>query len=92
LGISNQIAAIWEHNAIDRLKLIKAPMLVITGDADRVINPKSSEVIAELIPDSKLVEYDGGSHAFFVEMRKRFNNEVIAFLKNEQRGKFFLFQ
>ncbi|MDD4924452.1 MAG: alpha/beta hydrolase [Dehalococcoidales bacterium] len=82
-GISNQIAAIWEHDAMERLKLINASTLVITGDADRVINPKSSEVLAEMVPDSKLVEYKGGSHAFFVEMRERFNNEVLAFLMKE---------
>jgi pimeloyl-ACP methyl ester carboxylesterase len=81
-GISNQIYAIWKHDTIERLKLIKASTLVITGNADRIINPQSSLVIAKRVPKSKLVKYDGGSHAFFVEMRKRFNNEVIAFLKN----------
>ncbi|NLL89566.1 MAG: hypothetical protein GX226_00425 [Dehalococcoidales bacterium] len=69
---------------MQRLKDIKASTLVIAGSDDRVINSQSSDVIAEQIPDSKLVKYEGGSHAFFVEMRKRFNREVIAFLKNGQ--------
>ncbi len=82
-GISNQIEAIWQHDTLERLKFIKSHVLVITGSDDRVINPLSSEVIAEQIPASRLVKYAGGSHAFFVEMRKRFNKEVIAFFKNE---------
>jgi pimeloyl-ACP methyl ester carboxylesterase len=83
-GVKNQVAAIWEHDTMQRLKDIKASTLVIAGSDDRVINSQSSDVIAEQIPDSKLVKYEGGSHAFFVEMRKRFNREVIAFLKNGQ--------
>jgi len=79
-GISNQIHAIWKHDTIDRLKLIKVPTLVITGNSDSIINPQSSVVIAKRVANAKLVKYDGGSHAFFVEMRKRFNSEVIAFL------------
>lgn len=81
-GLKNQVFAIWEHDTMARLKDITASTLVITGSDDRVINPQSSGVLAEQIPDAKLVKYEGGSHAFFVEMRKRFNNEVIAFLKN----------
>ncbi len=81
-GIANQINAIWKHDTIDRLKFIKVPTLVITGNADSIINPQSSVVIAKRVPNAKLVKYDGGSHAFFVEMRKRFNSEVIAFLNH----------
>jgi pimeloyl-ACP methyl ester carboxylesterase len=81
-GLKNQIFAIWEHDTLERLKYIKASTLVITGSGDRIINPRSSDVLAERIPHSRLVKYEGGSHAFFVEMRKRFNSEIIAFLNN----------
>jgi pimeloyl-ACP methyl ester carboxylesterase len=82
-GVSNQLKAIWEHDSIERLKLIKASTLLMTGTDDKIIDPLSSEILLKQIPGSRLVKYDGGSHAFFVEMRKRFNNEVIKFLKNE---------
>jgi pimeloyl-ACP methyl ester carboxylesterase len=82
-GISNQLKAIWEHDTADRLKLIKAQTLLMTGTDDKIINQLSSELLLKQIEDSNLVKYDGGSHAFFVEMRKRFNNEVINFLQNE---------
>ena len=34
------------------------------------------------IPNARLVRVKGGSHAFFVEMRGRFNREVLDFLRD----------
>jgi len=38
-------------------------------------------VIAKLIPNAKLVQIDGGSHVFNIEMSGRFNREVLSFLR-----------
>ena len=81
-GYLEQMEAIVGHSTIDRLHLIEAPTLVITGVEDRIVSPHSSEVIASQIPNAKLVEVKGGSHAFFIEMRGRFNGEVLGFLRN----------
>jgi pimeloyl-ACP methyl ester carboxylesterase len=75
-----QMAAISDYTTLDRLHLIKAMTLVITGTGDRIISPGASEVIASHIPNAKLVLVKGGSHAFFMEMRGRFNKEVLGFL------------
>ena len=40
----------------------------------------SSEVLANTIPNARLVRVEGGAHAFFVEMRGRFDKEVLDFL------------
>jgi len=80
-GIRAQFEAIVDHDTLDRLHKIEAPTLVITGTQDRIIRPSSSKAIANRIPNAKLVKVDGGSHTFFVEMKGRFNNEVLAFLR-----------
>jgi 3-oxoadipate enol-lactonase len=80
-GLSDQIGAISGHSTIDRLHLIKAQTLVITGAEDRIIPPHSSEVLASKIPNAKLVMVDGGSHGFNVEMTSRFNRELLDFLR-----------
>jgi 3-oxoadipate enol-lactonase len=80
-GFIRQWEAVRSYNALDRLHKIQARTLVITGTEDRLVNPHSSEVIAGLIPNSKLVKIEGGSHAFFMEMSDRFNREVLNFLK-----------
>ena len=82
VGFSGQLDAVLTHNTIDRLKLIQAPTLVITGTQDRLINPTSSDVITNPIPKARLVKLEGGSHAFFIEMRSQFNKEVLNFLEN----------
>jgi 3-oxoadipate enol-lactonase len=75
-----QMQSLAGYDTLDRLHMIKAPTLVITGKGDRIISPGASEVIASHIPNSKLVLVKGGSHAFFMEMRGRFNKEVLGFL------------
>jgi pimeloyl-ACP methyl ester carboxylesterase len=79
-GLLGQMEAVLGHNTLDRLHAIKVPTLVITGTKDRAIKPSSSEVIAKLIPNARLVKVEGGSHAFFIEMRGRFDKEVLDFL------------
>ena len=80
-GVAAQFEAILGHDTADRLHMIQAPTLVITGAGDRLIRPASSEVMADRIPNARLVGFEGGSHAFFVEMRGRFNREVLDFLR-----------
>ena len=80
-GLMGQFEAVTGCNTLDRLHMIKAPTLVITGTEDRVVPPLSSDVIASRIPNAKLVKLDGGSHAIQMEMSRRFNKEVLNFLK-----------
>jgi pimeloyl-ACP methyl ester carboxylesterase len=80
-GLSDQIRAVSGHNTVDRLHLIKAQTLVITGAEDRIISPRASEVLAAKIPNARLVMVKGGSHGFNVEMASLFNREVLEFLK-----------
>jgi pimeloyl-ACP methyl ester carboxylesterase len=81
-GLPEQLEAFSTHDATDRLGMIKASTLVITGTEDRLIKPISSEVIANLVPKAKLVKVPGGSHSFIMEMSDEFNREVLDFLKN----------
>jgi len=81
-GIIAQFEALLAHDAADKLRMIKASTLVITGTEDRVIKPISSEVIASLVPNAKLVKVLGGGHNFPEEMRGEFNREVLDFLRN----------
>lgn len=77
-----QMEAVVGHTTAERLHLVRSPTLVITGSEDRIVSPKASEVIARRIPNAKLVVVEGGSHAFSIEMRGRFNREVLDFLRD----------
>jgi pimeloyl-ACP methyl ester carboxylesterase len=79
-AILGQIEAVMGHKATDRLKTIAVPTLVITGDADLLIPPANSDVIAREIPGARLVKVPGGSHGFNFETPDVFNREVLTFL------------
>jgi 3-oxoadipate enol-lactonase len=79
-AILGQVEAVMGHNATDRLHQIKAPTLVITGDADRLVPPGNSDILAREIPTAKLVKVPGGSHGFNFETPEIFNREVLSFL------------
>jgi 3-oxoadipate enol-lactonase len=79
-AILGQVAAVMSHRTRDRLHEIKAPTLVITGDADRLVSPANSDVLAQEIPGAKLVKVPGGSHGFNFETPEIFNREVLEFL------------
>lgn len=84
-AIMGQMQAIMAHKATDRLAQIKAPTLVLTGDADRLISPANSDVLAERIPGSTLARLPGGTHGFNFEMPDAFNRAVLDFLATVPR-------
>jgi 3-oxoadipate enol-lactonase len=79
-AILGQVDAVMGHRTTDRLHQITAPTLVITGDADLLIPPANSDIIARNIPGAKLVKIPGGSHGFNFETPEIFNREVLDFL------------
>jgi len=81
-GLKGQLEASTGCSTLDRLHTIQAPTLVITGTEDRVVPPRSSDAIASRIPNAKLVKFDGGSHAIHMEKSRRFNKEVLSFLRD----------
>jgi pimeloyl-ACP methyl ester carboxylesterase len=80
-AILGQVGAVMSHNATERLHQIKSPTLVITGDADRLVPPSGSDILAREIPGAKLVKVPGGSHGFNFETPEIFNREVLGFLE-----------
>jgi pimeloyl-ACP methyl ester carboxylesterase len=83
-AILGQVGAVMSHKATDRLHQIKSPTLVITGDADRLVPPAGSDILAREIANAKLVKVPGGSHGFNFETPDVFNREVLDFLRSAQ--------
>jgi pimeloyl-ACP methyl ester carboxylesterase len=83
-AILSQVSAVMQHDTTARLHKITSPTLVITGDNDRLIPPKCSDLIAAKIPGARLVKVPGGSHGFNFETPEVFNREVLGFLATVQ--------
>jgi len=75
-----QLGAIYRHDTINKLNRIKAETLVITGTADKLVYPECSEILAENIPNSKLVKILDAEHGFNFELPDVFNKNILNFL------------
>lgn len=77
-----QAKACINHNSYDELHKVNSKTLVIGGDNDRVVGTNTSEKIAERIPGSKLVIFNGLGHMAYEEA-KDFKTKVLNFLDSQ---------
>jgi 3-oxoadipate enol-lactonase len=66
-GVLAQLLAAARHDASRMLRYIEHPTLVVTGDADRLLSPENSGVLAARLPNAKLVVLPGAGHDFPTE-------------------------
>jgi pimeloyl-ACP methyl ester carboxylesterase len=61
---------------------VTAPSLVLTGELDGGCNPRLNKLIAEALPNSKLVILEGLKHAILIEATERVAPPIAEFLKD----------
>ena len=88
LTAQNWDRALWEYAfAYESLPLgeqlgeIKKPVLVITGDDDRIVSPKASRHCADLIPHAQLAVLPHAGHLPQEETPEVLLKTVHAFLR-----------
>jgi pimeloyl-ACP methyl ester carboxylesterase len=74
-AFKRQANAIMEFDTHDRLPQIRAPTLTLHGKQDILIPPGNGSILAEAIPNAKLVHFEKSAHMLAEEM-----NEVITTL------------
>jgi 3-oxoadipate enol-lactonase len=79
-GAQGQMQALSFFNVKRRLGEITCPVLVITGDQDRMMPPENAKLLAEGIPGAELYVVKGAGHGFFQENPEETNRAVAAFL------------
>ena len=70
----------WQ-GSFDRLKQITAPTLVLHGKNDRLIPYANAKILADEIPNSKLVELENSSHIFTTDQTEKSVEAILEFLK-----------
>jgi poly(3-hydroxyalkanoate) depolymerase len=65
-GYASQLAATAGWTSLPWLHHIRAPVLVLTGEADRIVPAVNAHMLAARIPDARLVRCAGG-HLFLLE-------------------------
>lgn len=76
-----QANAVLTHDACRKVENIACPTLILGGGSDKVVGTEASPKMAEMIPDNRLIIYEGLGHAAYEES-KNFNKQVKAFLLN----------
>ncbi len=75
-----QLRAVMNFDAYDRLHLIRSSTLIIAGGKDIIVPPENGRILAERIPNSKLVIFENSGHGLIVQERERFIKLVLDFL------------
>ncbi|MFP3287271.1 MAG: alpha/beta fold hydrolase [Acidilobus sp.] len=76
----SQLAAVLTFDFKDRLKDVRSPTLIVTGDKDMVVNPANSYIMNQLIPNSRLIILKGAGHLAIIERPKDYNQLVLDFI------------
>lgn len=77
-----QITGVSTWSSHSRLADLRHPTLIAAGSEDVLIPPENSRILAEAIPDSRLVEMEGTGHGFQAMCPDRLAEEVLSFLES----------
>jgi len=80
-GAAGQMKALSFFNVKRRLGEIQCPVLVMTGDEDRMMPPENATLLVEGIPGADLYVVRGCGHSFFLERPDEVNRVLINFFK-----------
>src|SRR5688500_18250346 len=68
------------------LKQIEKPVLIIWGDKDLFCPKSDQETMANTIPGSLLLVYEGVGHAIHWEDPKRFTSDLLDFINRTEEN------
>jgi pimeloyl-ACP methyl ester carboxylesterase len=80
-GFMQQLQACLAHDTYEELSKINIPVLVIHGDADRLIPVENGKMLADKIENSELYIVPGAGHLYLTEAQKAVDEKVINFIK-----------
>lgn len=69
-----------------RVSELAVPILVMVGEDDDIIKPKTAQAFAESLPDAEFVVVENGDHTPMVEVWDTFNRLLIEFLSRVEKN------
>ncbi|MEW6128378.1 MAG: alpha/beta fold hydrolase [Acidobacteriota bacterium] len=80
-GYLGQIGAIFTWESRERLSQINVPTLVIHGETDELVPPENGQMLADLIPNARLVMIPDASHIFVTDKPESSYQAILGFLE-----------
>ena len=75
------------HDTLHRLGEIRQPTLIQAGLEDVLIPAGNSKILAERIPNARLIEYPSAAHGYLDEAAPAAVDDILAFLAEVDAGK-----
>lgn len=80
------LEALMEEELLAEARRVDCPTLIMHGDRDRICRPEAGRWLADAIPGSELVWYEGCGHAPFLSRPERFNADLLRFMESLHAG------
>jgi len=77
-----QALSAWGQKAPADLSVVKQPVLVVNGDADRMVPTPNSYDLARRLPNTQLIIYPDAGHGGIFQYQEDFLPKALAFLAN----------
>lgn len=75
------------HDKLDALSVLaRVPVLVLTGDRDRVVPPQRSDQLAAAIGGAELISVPGAGHAVILECPQQVNDAIAGLVARALAG------
>lgn len=75
-------ASVWDYDVYEAIKGYKGPVLIVHGDADKVVNVSYGRKAAEVYENADFICLKGEPHGFTADGKERAAQLTYSFLKN----------
>lgn len=72
-----------DEKTANQLKKLPMPVLILNGEADQVLPPVNSMILAKTIPNAKLLRWKEGGHAMIYQYPEQLADSIDAFLRKK---------
>ncbi len=84
-AVGQSLKAVRRELSRDRLvrqaRRVKAPLLVVSGEEDQIVDPDAARVWAEIMPESEALSIEGCGHLPMAEEPAAFEDRVLSYLE-----------
>lgn len=81
INYARQLLDFWGHDVSPVLPQIKAPVLFVSGECDKIASPAIPKALNQIIPTAKYLEVKGGSHYLHYEKYALMAHLIEKFMK-----------
>ena len=78
--LMRQMEAVMGHDTHERLASVAHPCLIMTGDEDVLVPPANAQVLADRLPNARLVLLPGAGHCAHIQVPDAYNKAILDFL------------